>query len=397
MDPIKSTALALCKPPQQPLVQVRTYMRKMQNLFIERSFKTQITDCRLLHPISIRERILSGRYAHLTIGPGLPKPFNGTRKDLLDIIEKTVHKAVDRMDYNGIHPYLKILDQWEKKGNFRDVRIDSQNEEYGSTCVGMAHAILQDLKDQHNIDGMMAYRRESPAHPLKHSAAIIECSEGFVLLDARSNPKTRIFSVGPFGGNVQYPGFTITASHSGSTTPLTLKCQNGQGFEFCTNVGNGDDLVIKHYAMKAPFESGHEYVPIVTYNDVSRIPISKRPNKFNPIREKSPYRDDGSARKFIGVSLKDSIIFLKDSRAPKGIRAENIPFKFIRDNPEAFRQKLQTFMEPKEPLGPIFDPNESFSGFRIPVEVAYQQLVILASQESRIQRIFIETDPDALF
>ena len=130
---------------------------------------------------------------------------------------------------------------------------------------------------------------------------------------------------------------------------------------------------MKHFVMHAPFDPGHEYFPIATYND------------------------DGSDRKFIGVSLKDSMIFLKDRKAPKGTRAENISFKFIRDNPEAFRQKLQTFMEPKASLGPIEDPNKSFSGFRIPVEVAYQQLVRLASQENRIQRIFIETHPDAVF
>src|SRR3990170_8782977 len=112
-DPVKSTALVVYTPPQHPLVHARAYMQKMQNLFMERSFKTQITDCRLLHPMTIRERILTGAYAHLTIGPGLPEPFHGTRKDLLQIIQKTVHATVDKLDYNGSRPYLKILDQLE--------------------------------------------------------------------------------------------------------------------------------------------------------------------------------------------------------------------------------------------------------------------------------------------
>lgn len=367
----QSTALIPYTLPADLSTQQRALMERMHDAYMKSSFRTQITDCRLLHPMTIRERILAGTYAHLTIGPGLPEPFNGTRKDLLEIIQKTVHATVDKLDYNGSRPYLKILDQLEKESNFGDVRIDSRNEEYGSTCVGMAHAILKELKVEHDVDGVLAVQRKSSAHPLEHGAAIVECSDGFVLLDARSDPDTRIFSI-PFGGTEQYPGFRITAAYSGSTNPLILKCQD-QEYEYCTNVGNGDDLVMKHFVMHATFDPGHEYFPIATYND------------------------DGSDRKFIGVSLKDSIIFLKDRKAPKGIRAENISFKFIRDNPEAFRQKLQTFMEPKVSLGPIEDPNESFFGFRIPVEVAYQQLVRLASQENRIQRIFIETHPDAVF
>jgi hypothetical protein len=50
-------------------------------------------------------------------------------------------------------------------------------------------------------------------------------------------------------------------------------------------------------------------------------------------------------------------------------------------------------MEPRESL----DPNESFAGFHIPVEVAHRQLVQLASQEARIQRLFTEAHPKAIF
>ena len=323
--PIKSTALAVYDP-TLPHIFMGSHVENPPDEMCGHSLRVAKFEWGHLYPTTIRERILAGTYKHLTLGPGLPKPFNGTRKELLNIITATVHATVKRLDYNGNQPYLKILNQLDEKGSFRNVRIDSRNEKQGSTCVGMAHAILKNLKKQHDIDGVLAVQRKSPAHPLEHGAAIIECiakdgeagSDGFVLLDARSDPNLRIFSI-PFGGTEQYPGFSITASHAGSTTPLTLKCP-GRKFEYCTNVGNGDDLVMKHFVMHAPFDPDHPYFPIATYNG------------------------DGSDRKFIGVSLKDSIIFLKDRKAPKGTRAENIPFKFIRDNPEALHQKLQAFM-----------------------------------------------------
>jgi hypothetical protein len=217
----QSAALIPYAPRADLSAQQRMLMERVHDAYMKSSFGTQITDCRLT--MTIRERILAGAYAHLTIGPGLPEPFHGTCEDLLRIIQKTVHATVDKLDYDGSRPYLKILDQLDKEGSFGDVRIDSRNEEYGSTCVGMAHAILKDLKDLHDVEGVLAVQRKSSAHPLEHGAAIVECSDGFVLLDARSNPDDRIFSI-PFGGTEQYPGFTITASLSGSTTPLTLKC-----------------------------------------------------------------------------------------------------------------------------------------------------------------------------
>jgi len=338
--------------------------KRVTDLFMK-SFKAQVADCRFLQPMTVRDRILTGTYSQLENGPGLPRPFSGTRTELLQKIEGTVHATVNGLDYDGSRPYLKILDQLKKGKNFGEVRIDSRNEKYGSTCVGSSHAILKNLKEQHDVDGVLAVQRkrstQSRAHAFEHGAAIIECSDGFVLLDARSDPNRRIFSI-PFGATQQYADFSITASRKGSTTPLILECPTAD-YEYCTNVGNGDDLVMKYFVMAAPFDHGHEYFPIATYNQ------------------------DGSDRKFIGVNLKESLIFLKDRKA--ATKAENITFKSIRENPNQFRKKLSAFMEPRESL----DLNESFAGFHIPVEVAHRQLYQLASQEARIQRLFTEAHP----
>jgi hypothetical protein len=333
---------------------------RVHRAFLESSFRAMLADRSHLHPQTLRERIICGNYAQMQAGPGLPRPFKGTRKELLSKITATVHKRVDGLDYNGSLPYLKILDQLERGRKFDKVTVDSRNEPHGTTCVGGAHQIIKDLKDNHRVAATLAVQRKSSSHPLEHGAAIIECSDGYVLLDARSNRDLRIFSIA-FGETKQFLGFAITASKPGSTTPLKVHCP-GQSFEYCTNVGNGDDLVMKHFVMHAPFDPGHEYYPIATYNP------------------------DGSDRKFIGVSLKTSSLFLKDRAAPKGTRAENISFKWIRENPVEFYKKLADFMK----------PSDKFKGFLIPIQTVFQQLVKLASQESRIRRLFTEAHPKAI-
>lgn len=318
-----------------PQVRKSKLKESMQDLY-EGSFKVQIRDSKLLSS-TLRDRILVGRYANLEVGMGLPAPYPGTMQEMLHLGRDTVNQVIDNLDYNGNMPYLKVIDQLAMGKTFAEVTIDSRNEEYGSTCVGMSHEIVKNLKDKHGIEGVLAFQRQGPTQPLEHATVVVECSDGFVLFDPRPDPKGRIFPI-PFGERRHYPGFSITASYRGSTTPLILK-DSMRDLEHCTNVSNGDDLVMKHFMMEAPFLPGHEYFPIATYIL------------------------DGSDRKFIGVSLKDSSIFLKDRQAPKGTRAENIPFASIRHHPEEFRKKLDAFMKPNAEL--------AFAGFHIPTEIVF--------------------------
>lgn len=352
-NPVKCTALVLYTPPNNPSIKPSALSERICQAVIESSFRAQQADHKYLQPTTVRERILAGTHAPLEQGPGLPPPCKKTCQELLSLIAGTVDATIDRLDYNGNLPFLKILDQLETGKSFEEAKIDSCNEELGTTCVGSAHAIIKDLQDKHKIEGVLAIQRKNAASPLEHGAVIIECRDGYVLLDARSNPKLRMFAI-PFGTTEHYSDFSITAAFAGSFTPLVLKCP-GQDFEYCTNVGNGDDLVMKHFIMEAPFREGHAYYPIATYNK------------------------DGSDRKFIGVDLKEASIFLKDRKA--GTKAENISFKSIREKPEALRQKLRSFME----------PHECFGGFHLPADVVFRQLVRLASQEARLQKLFIES------
>lgn len=88
------------------------------------SFNIQIGDCRRLHPISIRARILAGNYPRLEIGGGLPKPFHGTRSQLLNIIDDTI-QTLHHLDYYGLTSLIKLLDQLERGKTFREITIDS--------------------------------------------------------------------------------------------------------------------------------------------------------------------------------------------------------------------------------------------------------------------------------
>lgn len=339
-------------------------MQKMLDLFVERSFKTQLEDCQLALPRPIRQSILSGAFPLPEIEASSPPTFQGTMEELLSQITHTVHMTLDHLDYNGLWPYLKILDQLEDGKTFREIRIDSQNEENGSTCVGMSHALLKNIKEKHGIEGSLAVEKKLYQHPFEHAAVIIECSNGFVMLDPRSNPNDRIFSI-PFESTVQYQFFSITASNAGSVTPLMLKFERLDedhpelAFEYYTNIANGDDIVMKHYVMEAC---------------TSFIPISL----YNP---------DGSARKFILVVPNESKIVLKDNNASGKMRTQTITFKSILNG--ELREKLEAFMAPNY--------CSSAPKFHLSVDMVCEQIYKFASQEERIKQLFKQTNLDEKF
>ena len=121
--------------------------------------------------------------------------------------------------------------------------------------MGSSHALLKTLKAQHGVEGMFAPQRIQGKHAFAHAAVIIECQDGYVLLDPRDAPNLRIFSI-PFEQKINQENFSITASKPGSTIPIVVTYSTPSGeetFEYCTNLANGDDLVMKHFMMEAPF------------------------------------------------------------------------------------------------------------------------------------------------
>ncbi len=367
---VPSTALVIHPLQARTSAHAEGYMEKMKNLFMQRlfwtqSFGSQLADCQLIP--SIRERILSGVFPLPEGVDQLPQPFNGTCKQLLSMVSETVHATVDHLDYNGLMPFLQVLDQLRQGKTFREIRIDSRNEETGSTCVGMSHAILKNLKENHGIEGTFAVQRKINAHPFEHGAVIVECSDGFVLFDARAVPSDRIFSI-PFEQTRHYEGFSITAAKQRSAVPLMIKCEKSDDhpevvFEYYTHVANGDDLVMKHFVMEVTFYPPHDFIPI------------------------SAYDVDGLKTKYILIFPNQSKILLKNENASKENRTKEISFKSILE--EGFFQRLEAFMRPVHSC--------HVPDFHIPLGTVYEQIVSFVSQEERLKQLFRQTNLDETF
>lgn len=300
-----------------PKARGESFIRRIFDLFMARAFKLQFSEA------------------------SLPGPFTGSCNEFVKRMGSAIHQTIDKMDYDGLRPYIKILDQLDKKRTLENIKIDSREEEQGSTCVGMSHAILKVLR-QNGVEGALAAQRRGSSEPLEHGAVIVECADGYVLIDSRSNPNYRIFQV-PFNRTELFDGFTLTASHRGSTTPLTLVTGDKQEFEFCTNITNADDLIMKLYVL----HSGMSFTPI------------------------SCYFEDGSPKKYIMVLPSEGKIVLKDKTVKEG-RTQEISFKAILEE------------------GFLLPTLEAFMGkdFQVSAETAYREIVRLVTQEARIKQLY---------
>lgn len=247
------------------------------------------------------------------------------------------------------------MDQLADGKSFRETRIDSRNEEPGTTCVGMSHALLKTLRDRHGIEGMFAAQRQQGAQVFCHAAVIVECHDGYVLLDARDSPDHRIFSI-PFEQIIRQDNISLSASGSGSTIPVSVTYTNGDAeetFEYCTDIANGDDLVMKHFMMEAPF------VP----QDKPAFPISV-------------YYPNGGASKCIWVSLLQSKLTLKNMTLPEGEkgRTDEISFQEIREG--HLHSRLKRLYDSGMPT------------FHTPFDMLHAQLVKLVENADVIKQIF---------
>lgn len=365
--PVKSTALAIYNPQGHPLARVKAQMeQEIQDVF-SRSLKAQFADHHHFHGSCYASEMrtmvnaLAGKDAFPPpqVSPTLPEPFNGTRDELLgpNGISETVHATMDGLDYNSLPPYAKTLEQLADGRTFREVRIDSRNEEPGSTCVGMSHALLKTLKEKHGIEGMFATQRLQGAHFFCHAAVIIECRDGYVLLDPRSAPNLRIFSI-PFEQTISQDNISLTASKSGSITPVSVSYKYEtmeETFEYCTNIANGDDLVMKHFMMDAPFNPP----------DDPAFPISA-------------YYPNGKSSKCIWVSLVHSKLTLKNMTLPKEDegRTQEVSFQEIREG----------HLHPQ--LKHLYD--SGIPTFQTPFNALYEQLTQFAEKAEVIKQVFQE-------
>jgi hypothetical protein len=282
-------------PPVRPAIMLRTLIARVSDACTQSSFSTQLED-RHLHTVyvwshgdeevfrtasgdfvqkteeglrspTVRSLVLAGALPSPERNPTLPAPYPHTMGQLLYEmrpgepcpVSKTIHTTLNQISYNGMQPFNKTAEQLAEGIDFLNTKIDSRNEEEtGSTCIGLSHTLIQQLHDKHGIEAMFAVQRKQGQNAFEHAVVIIECSDGYVLLDPRSNFNNRIYPV-RFGQSVMMCGQTFTAAGPGSPTPIfqskpIFQSNDDEEYEYCTNVTNGDDLVTKHFIMESPFD-----------------------------------------------------------------------------------------------------------------------------------------------
>jgi hypothetical protein len=303
---------------------------------------------KISHPEpTLRDQILTSQILPIEYIDSAPPSYPGSTQELINTIQDTVHKTIDSLDYHGLKPFTKMMKQINSGLTFRQIRIASQNEDYGSTCVGMSEALLKALKEKHQIDSgrLAAQRVATSTSPFEHAAVIIQCRDGYVLLDPRSDPKERIIQVGFNETFVHSEDITLKGAAENSPIPIIMK-NPVEDYEFCTNIANAADLVIKHYIMGSATEG---------------FPISS-------------YDSTGKAQKFIWINPTQSTLLFKDATTtdPKK-RTQN--FTYQEALKEGFSAKLREFMK---------------DDFHIPFEKLNKKIRKFISQEERVKRVFQE-------
>ncbi len=365
-DPVKSTALVVYRRPQDPIAQLVSAYKERMTVLVERSFKAQVADARLSPMYTVRSLILAGAVPSPQMGPGLPERFPGTMEDLLDgvrenepcTVRETIRTTINDISYNGLQPFNKTAAQISEGRSFLETRIDSRNEEKtGSTCIGMSHALLKQLSDRHRIEGMYAVQRKRGKDAFEHATVIVECTDGYLLLDPRSHPDQRIFPI-PFGPSVTIHGKTFTAAKSGSQTPIFQIDSEGE-YEYCTNIANGDDLVTKHFMMEEPFKPPKDPAfPISAYYlDGPKAGRGSRTIWVSPLNAKFTFKND---------TVKDL-----------AERTDTIPFQEALE--KNFRARLERFFVAGAP-----------PTFNIDVESLYGHLVQFVKNAGIIDKMFHE-------
>lgn len=331
-SPIKPGTVVLYSPQKDdPIKKTR---EKVDAVFA-RSLHAQMGD-RRLHPSS-HIQLPRPTCTRLPI-----KAFQGTRAECCRIVQATVHRTIDNMDYDGLKPYTTIIDQMEKREKPRDAwTVEGQDGERASTCVGMSLALQKNI-EKLGIEGSLAVE-VSRSGEFGHAAIIVECSDGLVFIDNRSVQENRLFSI-PFNSTFKGDGFSITALPKGSLPPLILDVP-GERFRYYTHIENGADLVSKQYM----FHATSSFIPVAVY------------------------KKDGSPLKDVIVKPSESRIRLMDYRTQK---KDYITFEEIRTSSSAWKEKLKQFMG---------------SDFHITHKDLYKEIVKFACNEFAIKKLFIQS------
>lgn len=352
----------------------------MAKIYGERSLSFQIVESRLFHPVPIRTRFLAGDLTFPEIGTGLPEPFKGNRQALIEMIEETINETANSTDFNTLWPFLEMLRQMDNKRTFREMKIDSSNQEGVGTCFGKTFALLKNLKVKHNVEGSLAGLR-TPSKPdlFHHAVVVIECLNGYVLLDLSQNDLPSFVSIS-FESTLEFEYeracFYIISSKPGSLIPLTIKRTKSPPeytAQYCTNVVNAEDLAAKKFVMRA------NMLPITFWN--------RKVDFVNQDRSVGFACPNKALLKSILVCLDTSKIIFKDKTVTEKSESEEFSFTAVLE--KGFLPRLKAFMEPNYCC--------IVPGFRTTAKTIHQQIIALINQKERIKQLWEKTDLDESF
>lgn len=262
-----------------------------QNLILDsifnHSLELQKKEISRLKSISIRVLFSSGAYPcpqfkKLKI-PSIPFSL----EHAYCLILKSVHDVIDSMDYNGIQPFVKLIEHVQAGSPLSELHLNAEGEFPSTTCVGMTEAVLKALKKNHDFQGLLVAQRKIGQLGFQHACALLYCLDGFILIDPVSDPSKRIYLL-PYQTSIEIEGKIFTTKSPQDLIPIQEISTGGQ-FEYCSHIFNAQDLILKHYMAEEPFL-----------------------NANNPAFPISTYNQDGSTSKCIFISIINDTLTLKN-------------------------------------------------------------------------------------
>lgn len=125
------------------------------------------------------------------IGTVVGEINEGSCEEVAQKIQKRVLEYTASTDYNSLHTVTDFIDFFEKSGGGKELDIYRQFDPeanrlahlHGASCTGQALALLDILREEFGVQGHAVVERDGPLGPSKHTAAVIPCRDGLILLE----------------------------------------------------------------------------------------------------------------------------------------------------------------------------------------------------------------------
>lgn len=273
--------------PCNQLVPYYDFQVVIQEAVAKKSLELQKKEASSLKSIPLRVLFSSGAYPRPQFKSVQVPQIPLSRNEFEKIISKSVHLVMDCMDYNGIQPFVKLIEHVSRASPLSELYLDAEGEFPSTTCVGMTEAILKTIQSHFEHQGLLVAQKKLGQEGFQHACALFYCLDGFILIDPVSDPKKRIFSL-PYNDTCDLGDRQFICRYQMDLIPLEEHSKNGI-FEYCAHIVNAEDLILKHYMAEEPFL-----------------------NASNPAFPISTYNQDGSASKCIWISIINDTLTLKN-------------------------------------------------------------------------------------